>query len=630
MLFLEKGGWDKLKNQATKKEKIPFKQKYGVPIKFLWQYIKKYKSTFIVVVISSIIAALFVAGVTIGNYYLMKTITKYFDQGKTDQNNSNILYFFIMLIFVLIISLFFYIVQTSLMTYVAQYASKALRKDLYFKLLQLRLQYFDSTPSGDIMSRLTNDINNITTMLTQNITQFFSLTTQMILFTIVLLLFSPILSLVIFVIVPIQLIVIFIFYKKAQPNFIKKQVSLGDLNGFVEETISGQKVINNFNKQELFVSRFSTKNNEIKRISYVSDLLSTLTNPWNTLMGNISVAIMFILAMIFSINNFDYGGIVSTVTNGKTDMALTMSLLTAILTFSRNITNPIYQMFQLLTLLQSAMAGTSRVMEIKAKENEVLPEETVDVKNLKGHVEFKNLSFAYVPGRTILKNVSLDIKEGQVVGIVGPTGSGKTTIINLLTKFYDVTNEESDILIDGQSIKQITKHSLRNEVSIVLQDTFVFGVSIYENLRYAKPNATNEEIEEAAIKANAHPFIMSLEKGYETILENNADDISQGQKQLLAIARAFLKESNILILDEATSSIDTKTEKDIQSAMIRLSKGKTTFMIAHRLSTIKHADIIVVLKDGQILEKGNHNQLLKLNGFYANMYNSKLNIPEDV
>lgn len=354
-------------------------------------------------------------------------------------------------------------------------------------------------------------------------------------------------------------------------------------------------------------------------------------------MGNVLIGIMYIIAMVLSINKINFGGIQSSLGDPNDPnypfitAALTMSLLTAMMTFTKNFSNPIYQIFQLLTLLQSAIAGTNRAIVITEQTKEVLLDsETINVKKLKGHIKFKNLSFSYDNKKDVLKNISLDVKPGQVVGIVGPTGSGKTTIINLLTKFYDVTNEESDILIDDISIKNITKHSLRQEVSIVLQDTFIFGASIYENIRYAKENATNEEIEEACKKANAHNFIMSLEKGYETILENNADDISQGQRQLLAIARAFLKTSSILILDEATSSIDTKTEKDIQQGMIELSKGKTTFMIAHRLSTIKHADIIVVLKDGEILEKGNHQQLLKLNGFYANMYNSKLNTPEDI
>ena len=619
--------------KKTSNGKISLKERYGKPLKFLWIYIKEYKSTFIFVVISSIILSLFTAGITIGNYYFLKFITEHIDSKAQDpEHSATIVKFMSGLLVALFLALVIYVLQTVFMTKTAQYTSKSLRKDLYFKILDLKLQYFDSTPSGDIMSRLTNDINTITMALTQNVTQFLVSSTQIFFFLIVLLLFSPIMGAIAIVFVPIQLSVVYLLFKKAQPNYAKKQVVLGDLNGYAEETISGQKIINNFNKQHLAIASFNKKNENLKNISYKSDLLSSLSNPWNTLMGNVLIGVMYIVAMALSINEINFGGIQSTLGNDPFIAAtLTMSLLTAMMTFTKNFSNPIYQIFQLLTLLQSAIAGTNRALVIAEQPQEVLAySETIDVKNLKGHIKFKNLTFSYDNKKDVLKNVSLDVKPGQVVGIVGPTGSGKTTIINLLTKFYDVTNEESDILIDDISIKNITKHSLRDEVSIVLQDTFIFGASIYENIRYAKEDATNEEIEEACKKANAHNFIMSLEKGYETVLENNADDISQGQRQLLAIARAFLKTSSILILDEATSSIDTKTEKDIQQGMIELSKGKTTFMIAHRLSTIKHADIIVVLKDGEILEKGNHQQLLKLNGFYANMYNSKLNTPEDI
>ncbi|MBD5422941.1 MAG: ABC transporter ATP-binding protein [Mycoplasma sp.] len=630
-----------MKNKVKNPNKMSLKERYGKPFKFLWAYIKMYKVHIIFVVVASFIISMITAGITIGEFYFLEHITNSLPplpplpgQGdnKTDEQNIISIIYLCSLLVGVVIALVLYVFQTVFMTKIAQYSSKALRKDLYFKILELKLQYFDTTPSGDIMSRLTNDINNITMALTQNVTQFLICSTQILFFLLTLLLFSPILGAFAILFIPVQLSVVYILFKKAQPNYLKKQVALGDLNGFAEETISGQKVINNFNKQHLVVNQFIVKNQNIKNISYKSDLLSSLTNPWNTLMGNVLIALMFVIGMFLSIGNVNFGGIVSTVdSTSKTNAMLVLSLLTAVMTFTRNFTNPIYQIFQLLTLLQGAIAGTNRTMVINEQKNEVLPkEEVIDVKGLKGHVKFDNLSFSYDGKKDVLKNINLDIKPGQVVGIVGPTGSGKTTIINLLTKFYDVTNKNSDILIDDYSIKKITKNSLREEVSIVLQDTFIFGASIYENIRYSNPKATNEEIEDACKKADAHSFIMALENGYETVLENNADDISQGQRQLLAIARAFLKKSSILILDEATSSVDTKTEKDIQRAMIALSKGKTTFMIAHRLSTIKHADVIVVLKDGEILEKGNHSQLLKKGGFYANMYNSRLNTPEDI
>ncbi|MBR3571432.1 MAG: ABC transporter ATP-binding protein [Mycoplasmataceae bacterium] len=621
-------------------EKKSFKDKYVEPFKFLWKYIKVYKFLFIFVVVGMLFVSLINCGVSIGQYFFTKYISDTLvGKNKTDSTNQTVLIFMICLVVAVLVSTILYAFQTIFMTKIAQYSSKYLRKDLYFKILDLKLKFFDSNPSGDIMSRLTNDVNNITIALTQNVVQFIVNFSQIFFFLIALLVFSPIMGSISLCFIPIQLSVIILFFKKAQPNFFKKQILLGEINGYVEETISGQKVINNFNKQEFVIKNFKNKNDQITNISYKANLFSNLSNPWNTLMANMLVVTLFIVGMVLSLNNVEFGtSYLPTIQNnpentllyGKSDPALVLSLLTAIMNFARNFTNPIYQIFQILNLLQMALAGAERTEQIKKQEIEIRNEETIDVSNLKGNIDFKNLTFSYDGFNNVLKNINLSIKQGQVVGIVGPTGSGKTTIINLLTKFYDVTNENSDILIDGVSIKNITKHSLRNEVSIVLQDTFIFEDTIYENMRYANPEATNEEIEEAAKKSNAHSFIMSLEKGYDTVLKNNADEISQGQRQLLAITRAFLRQSSILILDEATSSIDTKTEKDIQTGMIKLSQGKTTFMIAHRLSTIKHADIIIVLKDGQILEKGNHFELLEQNGFYANMYNSKLNTPEDI
>lgn len=614
-------------------EKKSFKDKYVEPFKFLWKYIKVYKFLFIFVVVGMLFVSLINCGVSIGQYFFTKYISDTLVKvnGKNDSTNQTVLIFMICLVVAVLVSTILYAFQSVFMTKIAQYSSKYLRKDLYFKILDLKLKFFDSNPSGDIMSRLTNDVNNITIALTQNVVQFIVNFSQIFFFLIALLVFSPIMGLISLCFIPIQLSVIILFFKKAQPNFFKKQIVLGEINGYVEETISGQKVINNFNKQEFVIKNFKNKNDQITNISYKANLFSNLSNPWNTLMANMLVVTLFIVGMVLSLNNVEFGtSYFPTVENGKSNPALVLSLLTAIMSFSRNFTNPIYQIFQILNLLQMALAGAERAEQIKKQEIEIRNEETIDVSNLKGNIDFKNLTFSYDGFNNVLKNINLSIKQGQVVGIVGPTGSGKTTIINLLTKFYDVTNENSDILIDGISIKNITKHSLRNEVSIVLQDTFIFEDTIYENMRYANPEATNEEIEEAAKKSNAHSFIMSLEKGYDTVLKNNADEISQGQRQLLAITRAFLRQSSILILDEATSSIDTKTEKDIQTGMIKLSQGKTTFMIAHRLSTIKHADVIIVLKDGQILEKGNHFELLEHNGFYANMYNSKLNTPEDI
>ena len=616
----------KPQHSKNQRPKVDYKKSFI----YLWDYIKIYKGQFIFVMISSILISIFNAGVILGQYFFQKYLGQIV-AGQAQNETTNIIMFAVFIFLAIFIIAGLFIFQVFVMTKVAQYSGKQIRKDLYFKLLELKLAYFDQNPSGDIMSKLTNDVNNITNALSQNVTQFMVNMSQIIIMLGSMFVFSPILASIALAFTPIQLIVVVLLFRKAQPNFAKKQKALGDINGFIEETISGQKVINNFNKQQPTIDAFEIKNVRIQKLDQQTQLLSSLVSPWNTFMQWFLRVLLLALAATFALNNFNFGGIVTTLNNqGITDPNLVIPLLTVLLLLVSNYSNPIYQIFQMLYLLQGAIAGAERAFAVKEQPIEVQAQESVAVADLQGEIEFKNLSFSYDGQKDVLKNINLHVKPGQVVGIVGPTGSGKTTIINLLTKFYDIDNEQSDILIDGISIKTITKQSLRDQVSIVLQDTFVFGGSVYENLRYAKADATNEEIEQAAQDANVAHIIHGLENNYETILENNAEMFSQGEKQLLAIARAFLKRSSILILDEATSSIDSKTEKDIQSAMIKLSKGKTTFMIAHRLSTIKHADIIVVLKDGAILEQGNHQELLAQNGFYAAMYNAKLNTPEDL
>ena len=616
----------KPQHSKNQRPKVDYKKSFI----YLWDYIKIYKGQFIFVMISSILISIFNAGVILGQYFFQKYLGQIV-AGQAQNETTNIIMFAVFIFLAIFIIAGLFIFQVFVMTKVAQYSGKQIRKDLYFKLLELKLAYFDQNPSGDIMSKLTNDVNNITNALSQNVTQFMVNMSQIIIMLGSMFVFSPILASIALAFTPIQLIVVVLLFRKAQPNFAKKQKALGDINGFIEETISGQKVINNFNKQQPTIDAFEIKNVRIQKLDQQTQLLSSLVSPWNTFMQWFLRVLLLALAATFALNNFNFGGIVTTLNNqGITDPNLVIPLLTVLLLLVSNYSNPIYQIFQMLYLLQGAIAGAERAFAVKEQPIEVQAQESVTVADLQGEIEFKNLSFSYDGQKDVLKNINLHVKPGQVVGIVGPTGSGKTTIINLLTKFYDIDNEQSDILIDGISIKTITKQSLRDQVSIVLQDTFVFGGSVYENLRYAKADATNEEIEQAAQDANVAHIIHGLENNYETILENNAEMFSQGEKQLLAIARAFLKRSSILILDEATSSIDSKTEKDIQSAMIKLSKGKTTFMIAHRLSTIKHADIIVVLKDGAILEQGNHQELLAQNGFYAAMYNAKLNTPEDL
>ncbi len=613
-----------LKSNKVKNEKIDIKKN----LKFIWFYLKSYKLKTIIIFISSFFVTSMLSAAIFGQYYFTEYITSSLaTTGTTD--SDTILTYTLLIIFSYVIFFIVSIIQIFIMTKLAQRIGKQIREDLFHKILELKLSYFDSEPSGDIMSKLTNDVNNITNVLTQNVTQFLTNSFQIVLMLISMFIFSPFLALIILAIAPFQFSFIILILKKAQPNFLKKQVYIGELNGFVEETISGQKVINNFNKKEETINAFNVYNQKIKAIDSKTSFLSGVVNPWNSLMTSTSIMLMVSVALLFSTNNIEFGSIINwTTINGKTDKPTAFSLVLAFSMLLRSYTNPTFQIFQLLNVIQTALAGTERAFSILKQEEEIKDYESVVVGDLKGDVKIENLSFSYDGKRNVLNNISLHAKPGQVIGIVGPTGSGKTTIINLLTKFYDIS--DGDILIDGNSIKTITKESLRSKVSIVLQDTFIFGESIYDNIRHAKPSATNEEIVEASKMANSHHFISVLKNGYDTVIENNADELSQGEKQLLAIARAILKKSSILILDEATSSIDTKTEKDIQEAMIKLSKDKTTFVIAHRLSTIKSADQIIVLKDGEIIEKGNHETLLKEKGFYHNLYTSGVNTPEDL
>ena len=625
-------------SKNIKPEKLDIKKN----LKFIWFYLKEYRVKTTVIFIASFFATLLLSGAIFGQFYFTNYITS--NIGAETIDGYVILTYALLIIGGYIMFFSISVLQVFIMTKLAQRIGKQIRQDLFHKILELKLSYFDSQPSGDIMSKLTNDVNNITNALTQNVTQFLTSTFQIILMLISMFIFSPYLALIILTIAPIQFSFIILILKKAQPNFLKKQVYIGELNGFVEETISGQKVINNFNKNNETINDFNVFNEKIRVIDSRTSFLSGVVSPWNTLIAAGSGLIMVSVAYLFSKNNIDFGLLDSTVypsgtfvsgpggviidVSGKTNSATAFSLVLAFSMLLRSYTTPTFQLFQLLNIIQTALAGTERAFSIFDQEEEIRDYEKTKVEDLKGDVKIENLSFSYDGKNNILKNISLHAKPGEVIGIVGPTGSGKTTIINLLTKFYDI--EDGDILIDGNSIKTITKESLRAEVSIVLQDTFIFGESIYDNIRHASPEATNEEIEEAAKMANADHFISLLKDGYNTVVENNADELSQGEKQLLAIARAILKRSNILILDEATSSIDTKTEKDIQEAMIRLSKNKTTFVIAHRLSTIKKADQIIVLKDGEIIEKGNHKTLLNQKGFYYNLYTSGVNTPEDI
>ena len=387
--------------------------------------------------------------------------------------------------------------------------------------------------------------------------------------------------------------------------FVNRQKELGTMNGFIEEMVSGQKAVLLFSQEKHVIDEFSKINKRLTKSAIIADGISGVMGPINNFINNLTYLIVAVVGGVMILNGAN----------------ITIGIVFSFILYLRNFTRPINEILNLFNTIQSALAGAERVFEVIDEKPEKDLESAKEVQEIKGDVSIKNVDFSYIEGKRILKNANIEAKEGQTIAIVGPTGAGKTTIINLLTKFYDI--DSGEILIDGVNIDKISRKSLRKNIAMVLQDTYLFSETIMENIKYGRVDATDEEVVKAAKIANAHHFIKQLPDGYNTILSDNGSNLSQGQRQLLAIARAILTKSSILILDEATSSIDTRTEVVIQEAMHKLKKGKTSFVIAHRLSTIKNADMILVLNNGEIIERGNHKELLAKEGFYANLYNSQ-------
>lgn len=496
--------------------------------------------------------------------------------------------------------------QNLLMIGVAQRTSSDIRKDLFSSLQMLPLRYFDTHSSGDLMSRLTNDVDNINTTLSQSIVQLFSGIINILGMLIAMLLLSPVLMVIGLLTVPMMFLGTMVIAKKTQPHFIAQQKELGNLNGYIEEIVSGQKTVKLFSREKEVEETFSEINRRLTRSAILAQALSGIMGPLNNIINNSTYLILIVCGGIFIIRGM---------------FGITVGVLFTFLLYMRSFTRPINDILNLFNTVQSALAGAERVFQVMNEEKESDLPSAQDIGIIDGNVKMRNVEFSYVPEKKILKRVSISAKKGQTIAIVGSTGAGKTTIINLLTKFYDIDGGE--ILIDGRNIDDISRRSLRQSISVVLQDTFLFSESIRENIRYGRLTATDEEVEMAAKEAHAHEFVMQTPHGYDTILTDNGGNLSQGQRQLLSIARAIIAQSSILILDEATSSIDTLTEINIQNAMLTLMKGKTSFVIAHRLSTIRNADMIVVINNGQLVENGNHDSLMRQNGFYAKLYKSQ-------
>ena len=497
------------------------------------------------------------------------------------------------------------LVQGFLMTGVSQKTTYRLRKEISQKINRMPMNYFDTRTHGEVLSRVTNDVDTLGQSLNQSATQIITSTTTIIGVLVMMLSISPLMTLVALLILPVSLGMISFVMKHSQKYFKGQQEYLGNVNGQVEEVYSGHNIVKAFNKEKDVIKEFEKTNDKLYDSAWKSQFFSGMMMPIMQFVGNLGYVGVVIL-----------GGILAA------KKTIEVGDIQSFIQYVRNFTQPIQQLAQVANMLQSTAAASERVFEFleEEEEDQTVPN-PVSVEGLEGNVTFEHVHFGYNEDKIIINDFSVDVKEGQKIAIVGPTGAGKTTMIKLLMRFYDVNS--GAILIDGHNVKDFNRSELRQMFGMVLQDTWLFHGSIKDNIKYGKLNATDEEVIEAAKAARVHRSVQTLPGGYDMELNEEASNVSQGQKQLLTIARAILADPKILILDEATSSVDTRTEIQIQKAMDTLMKGRTSFVIAHRLSTIRDADVILVMKDGDIVEQGNHEELLAKNGFYADLYNSQ-------
>ncbi|WP_349254981.1 ABC transporter ATP-binding protein [Ruminococcus sp.] len=496
-------------------------------------------------------------------------------------------------------------VQGWIMTGISQKISYRMRKDISEKIGRMPMGYFESRTYGEVLSRITNDVDTLGMTLNQSITQIITSVATLIGTLVMMLSISPLMTLISLVILPVSAFLLSFIIKKSQKHFRTQQEYLGHINGIVEETYSGHTVVQAYNKEKETINEFCSVNNVLYKSAWKSQFLSGIMMPVMQFVGNMGYAGVAISGGLLAIK-----GVIG------------IGDIQAFIQYVKQFTQPIQQIAQVINQVQSMAAAAERVFEfLDETEEEQSPEDPVIPENVTGAVRFDHVSFGYDPEKIIIGDFSADVKAGQKIAIVGPTGAGKTTMVKLLMRFYDVNS--GTITLDGTDIRRIPRKKLRESFGMVLQDTWLFNGTIMENIRYGRLDATDEEVIAAAKAAHAHHFIKSLPNGYDMVLNEDASNVSQGQKQLLTIARAILSDSKVMILDEATSSVDTRTEVLIQDAMDRLMSGRTSFVIAHRLSTIRNADLILVMKDGDIVEQGDHQELLAKNGFYAQLYNSQ-------
>ncbi|SCH63844.1 Lipid A export ATP-binding/permease protein MsbA [uncultured Ruminococcus sp.] len=501
-------------------------------------------------------------------------------------------------------------IQGMIMTGISQKTTYRLRKDITEKVNRMPMDYFDTKPVGEVLSRVTNDVDTLGQSLNQSATQLITSVTTLIGVLVMMLSISPLMTVVALLILPISVGLISFVMKHSQKYFSGQQEYLGNVNGQVEEVYSGHNVIKAFNKEDDVIREFDRTNDKLYESAWKSQFFSGMMMPVMQFVGNLGYVGVAILGGFLAIKK-----------------TIEVGDIQSFIQYVRNFTQPIQQVAQVTNMLQLAAASSERVFEfLEEKEEDQTVEHPVSVEGLHGNVQFENVHFGYNPEKIIINDFSANVKEGQKIAIVGPTGAGKTTMIKLLMRFYDVNS--GSIKIDGHDVRDFNRSELREMFGMVLQDTWLFHGTIMDNIRYGKLDATEEEVIQAAKAAHVHRFVQTLPGGYQMEINEEATNISQGQKQLLTIARAILADPKILILDEATSSVDTRTEVRIQKAMDNLMKGRTSFVIAHRLSTIRDADLILVMKDGDIIEQGTHTQLLAQNGFYAELYNSQFELTD--
>ncbi|MET3852662.1 ABC transporter ATP-binding protein [Paenibacillus sp. OAE614] len=579
-------------------------------LKRLVGYLRPRRGTLIVIFLTAILSTVFsIASPKILGKAITKLLEGVIAMAKGTPG-AGIDFTYITQILLILIGLYlfsaaFSYIQQYLMAGVAQKVVYDMREQINAKLSRLPLKYFDSRTHGEILSRATNDVDNISTTLQQSLTQLITSIVTLVGVIVMMLSISPWMTLILIVTLPLSFIVIKAVASRSQKHFMAQQASLGQLNGHVEEMYTGHKIVKAFGRERESVEDFNKINEKLYSSGWKAQFISGIIMPMMMFIGNIGYVLVCVVGGIF-------------VTHGR----ITIGDVQAFIQYARQFTQPIMQTANIANIIQSTIASAERVFELLDEEEEV-PEaaDAAVLNNPKGAVQFEHVRFGYKEDAMLIEDMNIDVKPGQTIAIVGPTGAGKTTLINLLMRFYELNG--GAITIDGVNITHLKRGNLRSIFGMVLQDTWLFNGTIMENIAYGRAGATNEEVIEAAKAAHADHFIRTLPDGYDTVLNEEASNISQGQKQLLTIARAILADPSILILDEATSSVDTRTEVYIQKAMNDLMKGRTSFVIAHRLSTIRDADLILVMNQGSVIEKGNHEELLAKGGFYADLYNSQ-------